>query len=309
MKIATDFINAIKESQKSFDTSDRKKTRFKEKVSAPKYVIPVNINDVLAKMQQKSGLSFKKVRQNDPISVPDEKPNISLINDEDWNNSNQEKIGELCCDESVASSEDVFGLEESEEADSDEDLKPSSNKASTSKGVGKSKSIYIDAPITFTCAKCKSTFKDFCSLSTHMKNRNCFVEEIKCKICDKEFQTKRSLYTHIRSHRPKPPKIMCDSCGMDFSSTFDLDTHMESSHQRAIKRDCIFRCTHCEESFTSHLDLLEHVKQHSKDKKDSPKLCEVCARECPNQKSYQAHMQHHRTDRRTYKCDVSCSST
>lgn len=260
-----------------------------------KRTVPLKVNDVFAKMQRNSGISIKKVFQKDPIGFQE-------AEERKLDNSQQ---GEWAFDdESATSSQDIFAIEDSEGgADSDEDFKPYSSRPSTSKAANRSKDIYIDAPITFTCAKCKATFKDFCSLSVHMKERSCFVDVIACNICAKQFSAKRNLYSHMATHRPKPPKFMCEGCGMEFSSTFDLDTHMEATHRRVVKRDCIYRCTHCQESYSSHLDLLEHVKQHSS-KKDSPKLCEICARECPNQKSYQAHMLSHR-EKRTYVCDVS----
>lgn len=266
------------------------------------------------KMAQNNEIKISKISKqtgtkNDPILIPTEDdseviPAMSnadfLKDDGDWDNDN--------CDESVASSQEVFVIENSDENDSDEDFEAYSKKPSTSTSKRmrqrRSRNVYINAPINFTCAKCKGTFKDFDSLSTHMKAKNCTVEEFRCKVCAKRFATKKNMNSHMSTHRPKPENFICESCAMEFTNNFDLETHLESIHKRIIKRDCIYRCTHCHDAFHSHLDLLEHVKQHSKEKKDSPKLCEICAKECPNNRSYLSHVQGHKT-RKTYVCDVS----
>ena len=81
--------------------------------------------------------------------------------------------------------------------------------------------------------------------------------------------------------------------------------HIESTHRRVVKKDCIFRCTSCNEKFESHLDLIEHVRTHNQEKKDAPRLCEICAKMLPNRKSYQAHLSNHRA--KSFLCEV-CNS-
>lgn len=72
--------------------------------------------------------------------------------------------------------------------------------------------------------------------------------------------------------------MICDECGKDFSNPFDLDQHKDIIHGRAPNRgDFSFRCSHCQESFSSHYELLEHVKEHKKEKTEAPRLCEICA--------------------------------
>lgn len=193
------------------------------------------------------------------------------------------------------------------EEDSDDDLKTSyfnKNKTKTSKSPAfKKRSFFIDAPVNLTCAKCKQSFFSFEVLSDHMKSKLCFTEIISCKECGKEFKSKKNLYSHSQIHKKKE-KMMCEACAKEFSSQFDLDSHIAATHRRVVKKDCVFRCTYCQERFDSHLDLLVHVKQHNKEKKDAPRLCEICAKVCANQKSYLSHMTTHR-NQKSFVCEVT----
>ena len=306
-KVAVDFIDTIIYSQRSFKFNKNNKGLVRKTTEIVKLSAPLKVNDVVAKMKQNSGISIRKIFKSNPISFPEVEVKTSVKEMEFIQEDNDYWDGVNVIN---SSEEDVFAFEGSGEGeeDSDDNYKPYYDKPSSSKkSTSRTKGVYINAPITFTCSKCKSTFKDFCTLSMHMKEQSCTAENhiIKCKKCGKEFSEKKHLYRHHKVHQSKAAKFICEDCGMAFTSTFDLDTHMESAHRRVVKRDCIYRCSHCQAAFNSHLDLLEHIKEdHSKEKKDSPKLCEVCAKECPNNRSYHSHMASHRQQRK-FVCDVS----
>lgn len=260
-------------------------------------------SDILKRMERNGGISIKKVK----MSEKREEQEIIICSDEDEEeNFDNDLLQEVEFTQSMdeAYDDDDFSIVDD---DSDEDFKPSNAKfrkipsKSSSFTIHKKESVTIDAPINFTCAKCKDSFISFDILSAHMKSRVCFTEKITCTDCDREFQTKRQLYSHKQTHRKKE-KVMCDACAKEFNSSFDLEHHMEAVHRRVVKTDCIFRCTHCNETFNSHLDLLGHVKQHQSEKKDAPRLCEICAKVCSNQKSYQAHMSSHKA--KSFICEV-----
>lgn len=104
--------------------------------------------------------------------------------------------------------EDSFSINDNDE--SDEDFNPNNSIRKSKRKilpktntVTKKDGIFIDAPINFTCAKCKETFSTFLTLSEHMKGRTCFKEVIKCKECKKEFGTKKNLYSHTQIHKKK----------------------------------------------------------------------------------------------------------
>lgn len=211
--------------------------------------------------------------------------------------------------EMVNISSDSESSDSNHEADSDFEYRPhkklKDEEKLKSKAQKMNKNFFIDAPINFTCAKCKTSFDDFCTLSRHMKQRACqsLAEIFECEICKKQFNIKRKLREHMRSHQPKLT-VMCDGCGISFKSQAELDSHSEAIHRRVVKLNCTFRCAHCPETFNSHLDLLEHIKSHPKNPKGPPKLCEICAKECPSTESYRVHMIKHQ-DVLPYICDVS----
>lgn len=200
-----------------------------------------------------------------------------------------------------------------ESEDDDEDYKPlkiSPRKKKPTRATINSKvnddnhEVFIDAPIHFTCGKCRAKFDTLDELAIHMKAKSCFTPDpVICKKCGKSFEKKKSLYSHLKTHIPKD-KVMCELCAREFSHQYDLDTHMEAIHRRVVRRDLVFKCTHCHDTFNSHLDLLDHVKEHKKEKKEAPRLCEICARVCPNLKSYQSHMVIH-SDKKPHNCTVS----
>lgn len=249
-------------------------------------------------MQKYSGISIKKVE----VKRKTQKSEETVVCSEEEPDDLLEEVMEPT--HSYDDENECFSISEE---DSDEDFKPSrSNKSkvkTTKSPVFKKNGIFIDAPVNFTCAKCKQSFFSFEVLSEHMKTKLCFTEIISCKECGKEFKNKKNLYSHSQIHKKKE-KVMCEACAREFNSQFDLDSHIEATHRRVVKKDCVFRCTHCQETFESHLDLLVHVKQHNQEKKDAPRLCEICAKVCANQKSYLSHMSTHR-NQKSFVCKVS----
>lgn len=115
-------------------------------------------------------------------SSPEPEVLLEEVNDQHFDDQSAESAGELV-----------------EVEDSDDDFNPSTSKdGSTGSKLKKSTSVYINAPINFTCAKCKNSFETFEILSEHMKERSCFVEILKCNVCERVFEQKRTLYSHMQ---------------------------------------------------------------------------------------------------------------
>jgi hypothetical protein len=280
-KISCDFIKRIKESQKTLES---KKT---EAISATA--------EVLRKIGLKSGISLKKL-----VKVEEVKQEVIVCSEDD----NEHLLEEVSNDSDLVWNNGGDDDESSvyvEDSDEDFDPQPSKPKTSTARNT-KNEGIVIDTQIKFSCGFCKEAFSNFDILSDHMKTRTCFVEKFECPECKKECKNKRSLNSHKQTHRQKPAKVLCELCAKEFTSQFSLDLHIESIHRRVVKKDCIFRCTTCNEKFESHLDLLDHVKLHAKEKKDAPRLCEFCSKMCPNLRSYNAHVSNHKE--KTFICEV-----
>jgi hypothetical protein len=278
-KISIDFIKKIKESQKTLESK--------------KFEARSATDEVLRKIGLNSGIVVKKVVKEEGV-----KQEVIICSDDDT-----ELLLEEVCNNAEENDDSSAYVE-----DSDEDFDPevSKPKPSTARNA-KNEGTVIDTQIKFSCGLCKETFISFDILSDHMKTRTCFVEKFECPECNKECKSKRSLNSHKQTHRQKPAKVLCELCAKDFTSQFSLDLHIESIHRRVVKKDCIFRCTTCNEKFDSHLDLLDHVKLHAKEKKDAPRLCEFCSKMCPNLRSYHAHISNHKE--KTFICEVCRESS
>lgn len=186
--------------------------------------------DIIKKMQQNSGISIKKVKGEK--STPDHQEIVICSDDEPDNLLEEIDTSQARYDED----EDDEDYAMDDDDDSDEDFKPNNSSGAikskmknTSKTntVSKKDGIFIDAPVNFTCAKCKDSFSTFETLAEHMKARTCFIEKIACKECGKEFKSKKNLYSHTQIHKKKE-KVMCEGCAKEFNTQFDLDLHMES---------------------------------------------------------------------------------
>ncbi|XP_070508896.1 zinc finger and BTB domain-containing protein 24-like [Chironomus tepperi] len=335
-KLSFDFIQKILEVQNKFKgTRSPRRTQSSLKIVSTK---SLSTSEALEKVQKVGTISIKKVSAINQTIQPQQAKDEDLLDemqdDHDEHDDHEEvydvdgSSDEEFQVEKSESDEDEEFLEDDEDL-SDDNYEPTTRKKggtgntsrSSTSGTAKkkkavvapkdrnssntsfdSKEIIIEAPIAFSCAKCREKFPSFEALTDHMKSRVCHSEQSICKECGKTFMTKKSLYNHMASHRPKE-KYMCEVCAKEYNHQFDLEAHMESAHQRVVKRDCVYRCTHCNEKFHSHLDLLDHVKEHQREKKEASRLCEICAKVCANLKAYQSHIIIHK-EKKAHTCAV-----
>ncbi|KAL7013905.1 hypothetical protein ACKWTF_015642 [Chironomus riparius] len=333
-KISFDFIQKILEVQIKFKgTRSSRKTQSSLKIVSTK---SLSTSEALEKVQKVGTISIKKVSAINQTIEPKQTKHEDLLEELEELHEDNDEVYDV-----DGSSDEEFHVEKPESEDdeefleddedlSDDNYEPASKKKKGTGNISKArasgsakkkkavatpkekstnntsfdcKEIIIEAPIAFSCAKCREKFTNFEALTDHMKSRICHNEQSNCKECGKTFLNKKSLYNHMSSHRPKE-KYMCEVCAKEYNHQFDLEAHMESAHQRIVKRDCVYRCTHCNEKFQSHLDLLEHVKEHQREKKEAPRLCEICAKVCPNLKAYQSHIIIHK-EKKAHTCAVS----
>ena len=103
-------------------------------------------------------------------------------------------------------------------------------------------------------------------------------ENILCHTCKQSFSEKDALKRHIKVDHLNMKLPQCDSCLKYFTDKTHLKGHNEKS---LCKKEAIFKCEHCTESFKSQRILHEHgIKEH-------PNLvvhsnmkipCEICGR-------------------------------
>lgn len=234
---------------------------------------------VLLKMQSNKGISIKRIEKEPEV---DDQTVVEYLDIED---------DVIDIDGTVEKLDDLEEIFENEACDTSSTI-PATDSFSESSTTPK----YISA-VKFACSKCMEMFKDFETLSEHIKTKTC--AKFTCNICSKEFRSKKNLTSHKAVHRQK---ISCDSCGMSFLSQSDYKMHLEAIHKKLGSRTCSYRCAHCFNAFTSQLELLSHMKVH-KELNDGPRLCEICARECPSRKSYNSHMQNHNA-KKSFVCTV-----
>ena len=106
-------------------------------------------------------------------------------------------------------------------------------------------------------------------------------ENLLCHTCRQSFSVKDALRRHIKVDHFNMKLPQCDICLRDFASKTQLKGHFEKS---LCKKEAIFKCEHCTESFKSQRILHEHgIKEH-------PNLvvhanmkipCEVCGKITP----------------------------
>jgi hypothetical protein len=221
-KICNDFIDKIMNTQENLKTRTKKRNLASVTLCSPA--------DIIKKMQLNSGISIKKVKGEKTTPDPQE---IVICSDDEPENLLEEV--DLSRSRFVEDEDYEASLDMDDNDDSDEDFKPNSSvtrsKVKSAPKINtasnKKEGVFIDAPVNFTCAKCKESFSTFDTLSLHMKARSCFVEKIACKECFKEFKSKKNLYSHTQIHKKKE-KVMCEGCAKEFNTQFDLDLHMES---------------------------------------------------------------------------------
>lgn len=130
-KISYEFITKAISSQKQLITEKPAKSKYQD--------------NVIAKIKSKSGISIKRVESH---KYEDFKPQLCETIQEP----------ELMEDDS---SDDTFAIEENED-ESDQSFDPLEHtKKETPLKVNKQKEVYIQTPITFTCAMCKTTFPTY----------------------------------------------------------------------------------------------------------------------------------------------------
>lgn len=300
-KISLDFILKIKESQKNLKTF-----RIPSSTVTSSQVQQSLPESVLKKMKGKSGLSIRRVTGASK-SKPSE-PFVQEINVADLLSNVEVKIEKE--DESLLNEFVMDGFksdpEESPEegdddADSDYDFSPKSMYPIASTSARSNGGDYFDVPISFNCATCKISFPSLEVLSEHMKT--CYrAVRMKCDICLKVFETRKKLTHHKANfHKPKVvTTVLCEHCAKPFNTQFDLNTHIEAVHKRVIRNDCIYRCNQCNDTFHSHLDLMEHMVTHKKRiRKKVSRECEICHKLCPDRTSYMRHMYNHNSKNET----------
>lgn len=243
------FLTKIKETQKKLESR-----------RSPHGKAIDTLNQTPAQILKKlsvGGISVKKVVPKDPFSDADpiQAPENDLLEEmkPEYDDDDDEVLVLSDDDDSEEyfkpiSYEPTASKYKKKRDDSDEDFVPyeipkKRAKSSTLDDLNQpgrarkpTKEVFIDAPISFTCAKCKATFSDFDELTEHMKSKACVIDgpsSFQCPTCNKQLISQRSLSNHMRTHEPKE-FVVCEACAKEFRNQFELDVRFSGLDCRPI---------------------------------------------------------------------------
>ncbi|XP_067304806.1 zinc finger protein 1035 [Pseudorasbora parva] len=165
----------------------------------------------------------------------------------------------------------------------------------------------------YRCGICQIRFPDPEQLSEHGCNP-AKERPYSCPECNKHFLHGSHLKKHQLSHQLSGPcSYQCNHCSMSFTHHHLFLTHLRSHRiekaskdsnfptsektirVETVKRDKIYQCPICPESFYQALDLANHLSVHSH-------MCSVCNMTFPTKKDLDEHEQCHLTAATQYEC-------
>uniref|UniRef100_A0A8C1RZG7 C2H2-type domain-containing protein n=1 Tax=Cyprinus carpio TaxID=7962 RepID=A0A8C1RZG7_CYPCA len=148
----------------------------------------------------------------------------------------------------------------------------------------------------YRCGICQVRFPDPEQLSEHGCNP-AKERPYSCPECNKHFLHGSHLKKHQLSHQLSGPRsYQCNHCSMSFTHHHLFLTHL----RKTVKRDKIYQCPICPESFYQALDLANHLSVHSH-------MCSV-SNDLAKHKRKHAEHQNLSEDNREYRCDMCYKS-
>ncbi|XP_071785086.1 uncharacterized protein [Asterias amurensis] len=145
---------------------------------------------------------------------------------------------------------------------------------------------------------------DICTFKTNQrgdllmhKKRHMGIKDRKCPTCD--FITLRSsiLKNHMLTHTKREKTEECPTCLLKFYNKNLLRSHVYMKHVLARDHSCTE--TGCTYKFKYKIELVAHMRTHSKEK---PFLCTVCGYSGSSKQALTRHFRKHTGDK-PFKCD------
>lgn len=107
------------------------------------------------------------------------------------------------------------------------------------------------------CKYCGKTFKQPCSLSSHILWNHKKERVHNCEYCELVFITSSARTRHVRKIHKKERKFPCNSCGKKFFCSSELKRHMLT--HSGVKN---YVCDHCDKAYQTRYGLNVHLKSH-----------------------------------------------
>ncbi|KAK2142205.1 hypothetical protein LSH36_985g01013 [Paralvinella palmiformis] len=149
---------------------------------------------------------------------------------------------------------------------------------------------------SYYCAFCFKTFPSEFAFKRHNKfHEKKKTKCISCRICDKEFEYVKDLEEHHRQSHLNEKMFRCKHCQATFSWRENLNKHMRMHEGPPSKPD--HKCAKCGRAFMDNISLRLHIcdanKKSDVSKPDKPFVCKVCNKAFRFDFSYEAHMNSH----------------
>ena len=127
-----------------------------------------------------------------------------------------------------------------------------------------------NAKMVYPCDKCDKQFSHKSGLSTHLLVHD-DIKRLHCPQCPFSTKYKNHLATHMRIHRGDVLKCSVDPLNCSYSTP---KKSLMTAHERAHKKERLFKCDLCDKAFVENSALTRHKRIHSD---ELPFACTVCS--------------------------------
>ncbi|XP_015034694.2 zinc finger protein 660 [Drosophila willistoni] len=137
-----------------------------------------------------------------------------------------------------------------------------------------------------TCSKCGLLCWNFTELMKHMR-QHINEKPYKCDLCHRSFPYPQNLTMHMNTHKNQKRCFSCDNCNESFTTEVQLNEHVRLLH---MAQHGSFRCPYCPRTFSRNAGLRAHLRLHDNDR---PYMCNFCPRAYSRRDQLKKHLQSH----------------
>ncbi|XP_062544154.1 PR domain zinc finger protein 5-like [Armigeres subalbatus] len=138
----------------------------------------------------------------------------------------------------------------------------------------------------YPCRYCETSYFTANELKLHVTVAHLNTAKLQCNECGLAFKNNKSLSLHMKTHSEQR-SFSCDECSMTFKTPAILRRHQNNVH-RGIK----FNCTMCTVSYGRKDKLRMHMEKIHKVQTYFP--CEICLKSFTTALDLDEHIDHHR---------------